>query len=43
MIKISKKQRRALRNLAKMPPAKNRKQHGRRISVRMDRAQARRR
>jgi len=37
MIRLNKKQRRALRHLAKMPPARSRKEHGRRISVRVAR------
>lgn len=37
MIRLNKKQRRALRHLAKMPPAKSRKQHGRRIDTRIER------
>lgn len=37
MIKLNKKQRKALRNFNKMPPASKRKEHGRRISIRIDR------
>lgn len=37
MLKLNKKQRKALRNFNKMPPAPKRKEHGRRISVRIDR------
>jgi hypothetical protein len=37
MIKLNKKQRKALRNFNKMPPASKRKEHGYRINARIER------
>lgn len=37
MIKLNKKQRKALRNFNKMSPVGKRKEHSRRISIRIDR------
>jgi hypothetical protein len=37
MRKLNKKQRKALRNFNKMPPAGKRKEHGHRIAVRIER------
>jgi hypothetical protein len=37
VIKLNKRQRKALRTLAKMPPASKRKEHGHRINARIER------
>lgn len=37
MLKLNKKQRKALRNFNKMPPSPKRKEHGQRINARIER------